>query len=678
MTMQGFHLNDPGSRTRDGLSVVYAEAQRTEPFDTDSIFGGFTKMRALTYTSSIPMIVSLLGRFEFEDFECIFGHDRVLSQGAGHVLAFQKAIADMTIDGFVGVNASDENRVIYDMTAQGKARFRVVKDVVSHAKIYLLEGADRRRVIVGSANLSETAFSGRQAETLTAFDDDDVAWEHYAEQYSAVRDIASLELDLKQPRAKAQLQKPSDIPLEGIPTINEAKRNHKGATIYVSVPTDGEAQFGAAAIQERIERIEPVIRNSAAGLAAPKDGVVSIKPKQAHQIARIAFERSTKGYSHPYLTREGDGFHMEGKPFPLNADADAARNDAGNWLKFFAGYEQGFRGDVAEMQRRYFTFMSWLYYAPLMCDLRNAGISRNAFIHKYPVFGMIYGSSSCGKSSLIKTLMTSMFGRHHEVPTSYFTVGQLTGLQRAYKRYPVIFDDVQKSRFDNHGPEMIKNDHIPMDEYPCFAISLNADVRSFKLEVIKRCMMIYTRASLPNNEVDVMEGLHESISQIQGDMTTALYRQYLKRADARTQAAIENDDNADPLELSSSVLVELFKENLPVGASLPGWCASVTTSEYQSSAYERPKRQLMQMLHTDNYSGKHPPPEGRWALSAGRIWIQAPFMQANRIKSEIPDWLLDDASSVGPQIALVKDAVDTFLAPHSVKPKRGWRNLIGA
>ena len=323
------------------------------------------------------------------------------------------------------------------------------------------------------------------------------------------------------------------------------------------------------------------------------------------------------------------------------------------------------------MQRQYFTFMSWLYYAPLMCDIRNAAISRNAFIHKYPVFRMIYGSSSCGKSSLIKMLMTSMFGQHHEETTENFTVGRLVALQRDYKRYPVIFDEVQKARFDNHGPEAIKNDSIPMPEYPCFAISLNADVRSFKPEVIKRCMMIYTRASLPNNEVDVMEGLHESISQIQDDMTTALYRQYLKRADARTQAAIENDNNVDPLELSSSGLVELFKESLPAGASLPEWCAAVTTSEYQSSAYERPKRQLMQLLHTDNYSGKRP-------LSAGRIWIQAPFMQANRIKSEIPDWLIDDASSVGPQIALVKDAVDDFLKPHSVKPKRGWRNPWGA
>ena len=46
-----------------------------------------------------------------------------------------------------------------------------------------------RRVIVGSANLSETAFSGRQAETLIVFDNDDTAWSHYVAQYEAVRSV---------------------------------------------------------------------------------------------------------------------------------------------------------------------------------------------------------------------------------------------------------------------------------------------------------------------------------------------------------------------------------------------------------------------------------------------------------------------------------------------------------
>ncbi len=55
---------------------------------------------------------------------------------------------------------------MFDRVAANKARFFVVKDKIAHAKIYLLERDDMRRVIVGSANLSEAAFSGRQAETL--------------------------------------------------------------------------------------------------------------------------------------------------------------------------------------------------------------------------------------------------------------------------------------------------------------------------------------------------------------------------------------------------------------------------------------------------------------------------------------------------------------------------------
>ncbi len=58
-----------------------------------------------------------------------------------------------------------------------------VKDAIAHAKIYLLEEEGKRRVIVGSDNMSETSFSGRQAEAVTVLDDDPVAWEHFSDQY---------------------------------------------------------------------------------------------------------------------------------------------------------------------------------------------------------------------------------------------------------------------------------------------------------------------------------------------------------------------------------------------------------------------------------------------------------------------------------------------------------------
>ena len=49
-----------------------------------------------------------------------------------------------------------------------------LKDNIAHSKLYLLDAdnPERRRVIVGSANLSERAFGGKQPETLIVFDDD--------------------------------------------------------------------------------------------------------------------------------------------------------------------------------------------------------------------------------------------------------------------------------------------------------------------------------------------------------------------------------------------------------------------------------------------------------------------------------------------------------------------------
>ena len=236
----GLALDDPDSRTRrDALDVVYARAEKTSVFDFN-LFGGFTSMRALTYTPSIPMILSLLRDFDYEQFECIFGHGGILTRDAAHILAFQSVVDEKLNTGFVGIKGiSDERRkVIYDRAAGGTARFYVVKDAIAHAKIYLLERDDLKRVIVGSANLSETAFSGRQAETLIAFDNDDTAWEHYSRQYEAVREIASSELVLRQKPIPAEL-----MPIQEISVLREAESSENGVSIYVPSEVEEEAEF---------------------------------------------------------------------------------------------------------------------------------------------------------------------------------------------------------------------------------------------------------------------------------------------------------------------------------------------------------------------------------------------------------------------------------------------------
>ena len=124
----GFFFDDSDSRTRsEGLEVVYASAEKVERFDM-RLFGGFSSTRALTYTSSIPMILGLLRDFDYDDFECVFGHSGILKRDASELLAFQTVVDEKLNKGFVGIkHLSDERRrILYDRVANRAARFFVV------------------------------------------------------------------------------------------------------------------------------------------------------------------------------------------------------------------------------------------------------------------------------------------------------------------------------------------------------------------------------------------------------------------------------------------------------------------------------------------------------------------------------------------------------------------------
>lgn len=70
----------------------------------------------------------------------------------------------------------------------GTVRFYVAHSMLSHEKIYLLSAADgRRRVIMGSANMSSSAFGGKQRENI-CYVDGDRAYDWYMNCYLELRD----------------------------------------------------------------------------------------------------------------------------------------------------------------------------------------------------------------------------------------------------------------------------------------------------------------------------------------------------------------------------------------------------------------------------------------------------------------------------------------------------------
>lgn len=617
-----------------GLNVVYANFNRSEPFSME-IFQGFQSLKVLTYSASLPMLFKMLNLFE--KVECIFGYEGVL-QDLGTILAFQKDLEDRLL---VAVKALDDERknLILEKITQGQARFFVVKDAVAHSKIYLLEAQNKKRVIVGSANLSERAFSGRQAETLLVFDDEG-GWQHYNQEYDTVRQQASNEItfpDLEY----------SEVRLEDVPVVQEAKQSQNGLTLFVNTDVTTAT---VPTIVRKVEKLADHYNNVTKAAVKPKAGRLELNPKVMGTIIQLVKSHRGSGQQTEQSTwlsiyRDSKKILLSGKEISLEVSPEALHSDVACIIEYFENFKKGFHGNVAQHQKDYFMFMCWFYMAPFVCDLRNNAIVNDKFIFDYPMFAIVFGKSNSGKTKLIETLMMSMFGEWSFVDKEFFTSSNLRGLLVSRKRFPVVFDDVDRRRFTSHGADIVKDEVFMLEEYPPFVLSMNAESHSFNTEIIKRCLMLYTSASLPENAQTTRE-LHESISRIRKNITNTLYREYLRRV---IEHLNEDGLPADMLRFSSEILISILKENYD--APLPDWCKTMKIADYQSKKYERVQADLRKLYETNR---------SIWDIKHDEVIIRVPQMETYSFRRDIPDWILRPGSKAG-QMVLEKRALEEFL-----------------
>ena len=226
-----------------GLRVVSARFVSESKFDWD-VFDGCDSLRVLTYSVSVDAIVRMLDRYSFSRFECVFGYEGIL-RDMKDVLAFQNVVVGDMRAAIMGL--SDERHLnILERVHSGQAHFRVLRKHIAHAKLYLLSNdSGATRVLVGSANLSERAFSGRQPETLVMFDDDEHAWEHYNDMFDRIRDSSSDEIEIPGEKiTRARI----DIPESPV-------MNTDNGVLVIEPPTTSEIEQSAPAQVERVEKV---------------------------------------------------------------------------------------------------------------------------------------------------------------------------------------------------------------------------------------------------------------------------------------------------------------------------------------------------------------------------------------------------------------------------------------
>lgn len=172
-------LEQPGK-----IDVVHMEFVEAENLSWMELFSGYDRLYAITYSSGIGFFYALLKNFKYA--EVIFGCEEVMAFTLQEVMAYQiKTIERLrTTSSKAGIDLVSR---IDDQTL----KLFVAREKMSHEKVYLLDADDgKKRVIIGSANMSYAAFSGRQRENISYLDGDR-AFDWYKNSFDALKDLSS-------------------------------------------------------------------------------------------------------------------------------------------------------------------------------------------------------------------------------------------------------------------------------------------------------------------------------------------------------------------------------------------------------------------------------------------------------------------------------------------------------
>ena len=504
-------INIQPSASLDVVKMIFDGA---ESCTWQELFSGFDTLHAITYSSGIDFVYQLIDLFE--QAEILFGCDEVISYSLQEVMAYQCKMVERMRD-----TASKMKLDLVSRIENGSLRFFVARSVLSHEKLYLLSSQDgRKRVIMGSANLSRSAFGGYQRENI-CYVDGDAAYDWYWDCYCQLREDCTDQI------AKETLLFADDgTNLEELPIARTVKAK-KALVLQPAEEAKEEVRF--------VLDVKNLAGKFASSVPKPdKKGKLILSPDKIKSIRRqvVAAQTQEKELQSEYPQLEVFPDEMmvrlNGVNLDLHPSAAEIQKDVSLFLKYMDGYEK-FHGNVTGMQRRYFEFANWFFCSPFMACMRDMAVCYNQNLLPYPVFGLVYGQSKAGKTSFLETLLKMMIGQKTKISAPEFTRSSIEGLKRTVKGAPIIVDDLTNTRFNQHAIETIKNDDFGVADkllhYPAVVISANEDVKAVAPEVIRRTVICRVQAGLTNTEV-----MRSSVVRtVQKEVGTALYREYLRR-----------------------------------------------------------------------------------------------------------------------------------------------------
>ena len=570
------------------MKIVKTNAMFVETINNAmSLFDGYKAMKAITWSYGTKMLVKQMRKFT--DIELIFGCRAMLEKQV-RLSSLSTAIIQAEM---LKSLQNKYGREISDRIEQGECRLYFENAISSHQKIYLLsdEEAKKFRVITGSANFSNRAWSGdKQKEIIQVCDDEESYWQIYEKFYVPFRDTCTTYVD----NLKAQLDsldEGNEIGLDDIPFLKNKdglivleKANNDDAEISISM---SDCALLGGLQPNQAEKLESCFTDKDDKYIIDRAKVAELKIEGA----KIRKEHEQKKNECPKLTISWDNAetYLNGKLLK----PDGYIEDAKCIIEFVNNFKL-FSGDISAYQADAWKIITWYFATPFFSKLRKLciGAKQEGLLISLPMFMFLYGDANAGKTSLLKFLGKAMCGKPIEpLEGADFKDGSPRSVRTNTARkprlmqinqqgLPILYDDVPKGQM-NDTPlrkllttSYVKTLDTKYEGYPA-VISTSNITPPTPQEFQKRALFFQVSASF--NQKQAIENGHIP-NNLTDKVGAGFFAEYVRRATPLFLDIIEQKriSDLDVYKISSNVIIEIFEET----GYRPAWAVPLCIDDY--------------------------------------------------------------------------------------------------
>lgn len=485
-------------------------------------------------------------------------------------------------------------------------------DKIIHSKFYLLSNSitGDTRFIMGSANLTNTAFSNRisQYEDVIVENNSplfDIYKKRFNVIYEASEDYIPRETIEKYKRGELisfvdyTAEEKTDSIISAlkrdniIPICNEAILQYADEAVDLENEelTELRSTFEVVTLVGKKEKrggTGYIIKNTQE-LATIKPKIVDIlfrSTKTESDLSRFSmtFNDSDKKQYLVFPKRQSGEEQRAPEVFDREASADEVSAAVNNLNKFIDAY----RVFVSEPEKnggnlaRIYEIILYAFTSSYAFKLRQEIPGSKSDI---PIMLIIGGRASSGKSNLLAYIDRILSGRALDISSHYIAYEdvkskkQIEGLFHSDNTYPILVDEVSKSFFKGKGEELIKGlSNTLSGKHPVMICTTNTGAFSIPAQVSRRIYYVQVDTCFDENKKSEANAYYENIMS---EASNLLFRDFCNRMGEKIRC---NEDLFGPGDFDFLYCArEIFKEYYNIsGCELPSYFPCSLYNDYAS------------------------------------------------------------------------------------------------